>query len=182
MRRAAHLTLILNIATAKTVRTFLIAQTIAITTSSFFLLPSSFCYKIENSVTVLKIIIGALIGSLIATHKFRRRPIVTPGPPHATALAVVKFLPLAAVELGVYWRSAINPDLSGIRTASAALGTAKLISVNRRRSPFRRMWSKSFHVLEFLSKLLVITANQGLRKIRRLGNDLSNDISTLLSA
>jgi len=119
---------------------------------------------------------------LIATHKFRRRPIVTPGPPHAATLAAVKFLPLSAVELGVYWRSAINPDLSGIRTASAALGTAKLISVNRRRSPFRGMWSKSFHVLEFLSKLLVITANQGLRNIRRLGNDLSNDISTLLSA
>jgi hypothetical protein len=91
-------------------------------------------------------------------------------------------LPLAAVELGVYWRSAINPDLSGISAASTALGTAKLISVNRRRSPFRRMWSKSFHVLEFLSKLLVITANQGLLKIRRVRNDLSNDISTLLSA
>jgi len=40
------------IATAKTVKTFLIAETIAITASSFFLLPSSFfllpssfCYK-----------------------------------------------------------------------------------------------------------------------------------------
>jgi hypothetical protein len=48
VRPVAHLTLILNIATAKTVRTFLIAETIAITASSFFLLPSSFCYKIEN--------------------------------------------------------------------------------------------------------------------------------------
>ena len=34
-----------SIATAKTVRTFSIAETIAITASSFFLLPSSFCYK-----------------------------------------------------------------------------------------------------------------------------------------
>jgi hypothetical protein len=33
------------IATAKTVKTFLIAETIAITASSFFLLPSSFCYS-----------------------------------------------------------------------------------------------------------------------------------------
>ena len=41
----AHLTLILNKATAKTVRTFLIAETIAITASSFFLLPSSFFYN-----------------------------------------------------------------------------------------------------------------------------------------
>jgi len=48
VRRAAHLTLILNIATAKTVRTFLIAETIAITASSFFLLPSAIKSKIEN--------------------------------------------------------------------------------------------------------------------------------------
>jgi hypothetical protein len=34
--------LVIGIATAKTVRTFLIAETIAITASSFFLLPSSF--------------------------------------------------------------------------------------------------------------------------------------------
>jgi hypothetical protein len=60
VRRTAHLTLILNIATAKTVRTFLIAKTIAITASSFFLtsvtsvtesvaeLPSAIKSKIEN--------------------------------------------------------------------------------------------------------------------------------------
>jgi hypothetical protein len=104
-------------------------------------------YKIENRLILLKIIIGALIGDLFAAHKFRRRPVVTPSPPHGAALAAVKFLPLAAVGLGVYWRSAINPDLMGIRAASSALWTAKLSSVNRRRSPFGRMWSKSFHVL-----------------------------------
>jgi len=37
-----------DIATAKTVRTFLIAETIAITASSFFLLPSSFCYMAQK--------------------------------------------------------------------------------------------------------------------------------------
>ncbi len=130
--------------------------------------------KIQNRLTLLKIIIRTLIQTLIATHKFRRRPIATPAPPHATALATVKFLPLTAVELGVYWRSAINPNVSSIRATSSALGTAKLSSVNRRRSPFGRMGRKSFHVLRVLFKLLVIKANQRLLKIRRVRNDISN--------
>lgn len=103
-----------------------------------------------------KILIWALIWSLIKAHKFRRGSIATPSPPHATALTAIKFLPLATVRLSIYWRSPINPDTQRIRASSTALGTAKLSSVNRRRSPFGRMWSKSFHVLEILIKLLVV--------------------------
>jgi hypothetical protein len=48
------------IATAKTVRTFLIAETIAITASSFFLLPSSFFLLLELTL---------LAGSTFLEHK-----------------------------------------------------------------------------------------------------------------
>jgi hypothetical protein len=128
--------------------------------------PGLFQIQSKVQLKIIIVVIRALIRTLIGTHKFRRRPIATPGPPHSAALTAVKFLPLATLQLTVYWRSAINPDLAGISAASTALGTAKLSSVNRHRSPFGRMWSKSFHVLEFLFKLLVITANQRLLKIR----------------
>ena len=97
-----------------------------------------------------EIIIWTLISALIATHQLRRRSIATPGPPDAGTLTAIKLLPLATVEFGVYWRSTINPHLMRLRAVSTAFGTAELMSVNGCRSPFGRIWSKSFHVFEFI--------------------------------
>lgn len=116
--------------------------------------------EILLKIIINRALIWTLIATLIAVCKFGWGPVATPSPPRATALTAVKFLPLATVKLGVYWRSAINPDFASFRAASTALGTAKCSSMNRCGSPFGRMWSKSFHVFEFLFKMLVLSCSR----------------------
>ena len=76
--------------------------------------------------------------------------IITPRPPHTTALTLVKFLPFSAMILCIHRRSPVNPNSLRFHRRRFAVGAAELVGVNPLGCPFRRVWLKSVHA-SFLS-------------------------------
>jgi hypothetical protein len=76
--------------------------------------------------------------------------IITPRPPHTTALTLVKLLPFAAMILCIHRRSPVNPNSLRFHRRRFAVGAAELVGVNPLGCPFRRGWLKSVHA-SFLS-------------------------------
>jgi hypothetical protein len=62
--------------------------------------------------------------------KFRWRAIAAPTPPHGFAVALIKFLPLAAMICGKNGRSAIDPNLLGGFAAGMTVRTLKKGGMN----------------------------------------------------
>ena len=72
--------------------------------------------------------------------EFRGRPIVTPGPPSGTTLAVIELLPFPLLIFTINRRSTVDPDiLRGFYVASAASGATKSVNMSCFVSP---AWSR----------------------------------------
>lgn len=76
--------------------------------------------------------------------------IITPRPPHTTALTLVKFLPFSAMIFCIHRRSPVNPNSLRFHRRRFAVRAAELVGVNPLGCPFRRGWLKSVHA-SFLS-------------------------------
>lgn len=83
--------------------------------------------------------------AFVAPARTLWRAIATPRPPDATAMTLVKLLPLATAIFGEHGRSAIQPHAGCFHVTRPTVGTAKFVSVNGRVSPFGRIWRKGIH-------------------------------------